>query len=233
MASKAAHPSDDPRVRGWPCGGQHQPGATRNNQYATWMCCAVCGLRLQYHCKGRAQGHTRTAGPSPEIVQEALDELMATTNADDMTEMVVKGKILEISGRMMQNGIRPAMNTVMEERATKGKGKGKTKGRGKMEPEPTCENRRAAAKSQAAPSAAKSQAAPKRSAVPPIEYTEPEEDFIPLPNLETALNRVAVLEERLKAAGLDAEITDWDDIFPDEPDEQMSTSRGSQRASER
>jgi hypothetical protein len=145
----------------------------------------------------------------------------------------VKGKILEISGRMMQSGIRPAMNTVMEERATKGKGKGKTKGRGKMEPELTCENRRAAAKSQAAPSAAKSQAAPKRSPAPPIEYTEPEEDFIPLPNLETALNRVAVLEERLKAAGLEAEIGDWDEISPDEAEEQMSISRGSQRASER
>jgi len=103
-SSKAAAAIDDPRQSGFPCYGQHK-GKTRQNQYATWVVCLKCGIRLEYQTKKAGHGGTRQMGPDPQIIRLALADIEKSMEASEVTMDVVNGKMMEIKGKMLQMGI--------------------------------------------------------------------------------------------------------------------------------
>ncbi|CAK9033190.1 unnamed protein product [Durusdinium trenchii] len=103
-SSKAAAAIDDPRQSGFPCYGQHK-GKTRQNQYATWVVCLKCGIRLEYQTKKAGHGGTRQMGPDPQIIRLALADIDKSMEASEVTMDVVNGKMMEIKGKMLQMGI--------------------------------------------------------------------------------------------------------------------------------
>ena len=98
-------PCDDLRHKGYPCFGVHKPGKTRNNQYATWVACSRCALRLQYVSKGQWHGQDRQRCPEPNLLRATLEELEKTVPAASCTEAIVQGKLMEIKGKMVQSGV--------------------------------------------------------------------------------------------------------------------------------
>ena len=76
----------------------------------------MCGLRLPYEKKKMGHGYTRTAGPPAHHVAMAMEELRSTIPAEDLTESIVKGKIMEIQGRKKVMGEKVKIETQMEER---------------------------------------------------------------------------------------------------------------------
>ena len=97
---------DDPRHHSscYPCYGKHLEGKTMQNQYAKWTNCSKCGLRLTYHKKGHGHGHTRQVGPVPSAVMLAVQELEREIPADQCTEKVFNGKLMELQGKRLQVG---------------------------------------------------------------------------------------------------------------------------------
>ena len=76
----------------------------------------MCGLRLTYEKKKMGHGYTRTAGPPAHHVAMAMEELRSTIPAEDLTESIVKGKIMEIQRRKKVMGEKVKIETQMEER---------------------------------------------------------------------------------------------------------------------
>ena len=103
MKAKVCPPATDmdPRHVGWPCMGQHHPGKERANKFAAWQACSRCGLRLRYITKGTGHGETRAIGPTPEMVNEAQQELREQFTAMEMNEKIFNGKLMELRGRTL------------------------------------------------------------------------------------------------------------------------------------
>ena len=99
---------DDPRVKGFPCFEKHQP-KLRQNQYAQWMTCQKCGIRTNYKPKKGYEGEYRQMGPHPNLIQLALEQLQSTMQAAEVTEKVVNGKLMELKGIQLQNGLTQTM----------------------------------------------------------------------------------------------------------------------------
>ena len=82
------------------------PSRCKANQYAAWMTCLVCGLRLCYKPAPGLTGKTRAAGPTPDVVQQAQKELQQEgwENKDYplFNKHTVEGKIDEINGEIKQ-----------------------------------------------------------------------------------------------------------------------------------
>ncbi|CAE7836823.1 GIP [Symbiodinium sp. CCMP2592] len=120
---------------------------------------SVCGLRLSYDKKKGGHGYSRTAGPPAAHVETALEELRMAMHAEELTESIVKGKIMEVQGRKMTRGEKVRVQTLMEER----------------EPSPsppTCDSRRrqGVKKETGGPTTAPAMASlrPKTGAKPPL-----------------------------------------------------------------
>lgn len=101
--------SQDPRLTEWPCNARHKTGKIRQNQFASWSTCARCGLRLTYEVKPKGHEETRSAGPHPNLVRLALDQLQQSMSANDCTEKIVMGKVMELKGLQMQRGLTETM----------------------------------------------------------------------------------------------------------------------------
>ena len=99
---------DDPRVKGFPCFEKHQP-KLRQNQYAQWMTCQKCGIRTNYKPKKGYEGQTRQMGPHPNLIQLTLEQLQSTMAAADVTEKIANGKLMELKGIQLQNGVSQSM----------------------------------------------------------------------------------------------------------------------------
>eukprot|EP00435_Cladocopium_sp_Y103_P026365 s1426_g6.t1 len=99
---------DDPRVKGFPCHGVHHP-KQRQNQHATWATCATCGLRLSYQSKKNQDGAYRHMGPHPNLMKLALKEIKKEMGADQVTEKIVNGKLMELKGIQLQKGLTETM----------------------------------------------------------------------------------------------------------------------------
>ena len=82
------------------------PGKCKSNQYAAWMTCLVCGLRLCYKPAPGLTGKTRAAGPTPDVVQQAQKELQQEgwkkKDYPLFNKNTVEGKIDEIHGKIKQ-----------------------------------------------------------------------------------------------------------------------------------
>ena len=115
MASKVPAPSQDIRQQGWPCHGNHVPSSEQGNQWGRWVNCGRCGIRLQYTATA-GKGKHRTAGPQPHILKKAIEELQLDYEAENMTEQIMKGKIIEIQGRKLQAGEHVKFKNTMEAR---------------------------------------------------------------------------------------------------------------------
>ncbi|CAE7194809.1 GIP [Symbiodinium natans] len=230
----SAAPFDDPRQSGYPCWTKHTPGNKRENQYATWMACGVCGLRLRYETKG-SRGKTRTAGPTVAVVQEAMDELALEFPTGEVNERMCLGKIREVQGRRMVQNEKVTLETFMEKKAgyTGPRGismspptlfqcKGATAKARALTP-PTCDARRSGSRSSDAAVAAQNGKSTPQESVPRAEL---EEAWMTIQDQE---NKVAALKMRLKEAlGEDAaKDSDLDDA------ENMSTDDSGQRGVER
>ena len=98
-------PCDDIRQKGYPCFGAHKPGKMRTNQYASWMACARCALRLTYVSKGNSHGQDRQSCPEPHLLRATMEELEKSVRADSCTEAIVQGKLMELKGKMVQAGL--------------------------------------------------------------------------------------------------------------------------------
>ncbi|OLP88877.1 hypothetical protein AK812_SmicGene29731 [Symbiodinium microadriaticum] len=61
-------------------------------------------------------GHVEDRGPPAHHVAMAMEELRSTIPAEDLTESIVKGKIMEIQGRKKVMGEKVKIETQMEER---------------------------------------------------------------------------------------------------------------------
>ena len=143
---KTPAPATDPRNLGWPCHGKHLPGKEKGNQFGRWLDCKRCALRIYYKTTKQGHGERRTAGPTPEVVQTAMDELevMAAQGEVAISDTVVKGKIMEVQSRSYLRGYPVPLKTTM--------------GPDKMEM-PTCDSRKAMT-SKAAPTKKPSNAPP-------------------------------------------------------------------------
>ena len=117
MTSKAPAACDDPRKEGFPCFKEHKPGKLRSNQFASWVTCAKCGLRLSYNTKKMGTGGSRQMGPDPNVIRISLADLEKTRAATEITEGIVNGKILEVKGKMLQMGMKTStsVNVTLEE----------------------------------------------------------------------------------------------------------------------
>lgn len=108
---------DDPRRTGFPCFKKHVPGRTRSNQHATWQFCQKCALRLSYHTKNGMEGEYRQMGPHPHLVTLAQEALQTEMEAGQVTEKIFNGKLMELKGKMLQQGLTQTMavNLTLEE----------------------------------------------------------------------------------------------------------------------
>lgn len=106
MAVSPVAAEDDPRLQSncYPCYGKHLEGKVRNNQYATWQSCCRCGLRLMYTKKSAGHGNDRQVGPIPSAVMLAIAELQLEVPAEQCTEKIFNGKLLELQGKRLQSG---------------------------------------------------------------------------------------------------------------------------------
>ena len=109
MAELEASPAEDCRHTGFPCFSSHKPGKQRTNQYATWMACSRCGLRLTYVTKNQAHGNDRQAMPELNLIRATMETLQSTVDAQHCTERLVNGKMMELKGQMLQAGITQTM----------------------------------------------------------------------------------------------------------------------------
>ena len=100
---------DDPRHTGFPCFSKHVSSKARQNKFATWTVCLRCAMRLSYHPKGSADGHSRQMGPHPHLVRMAMQTLEADMAAEMVTEQVVQGKLMELKGLALQRGLTSTM----------------------------------------------------------------------------------------------------------------------------
>lgn len=108
---------DDPRRTGYPCFKKHVPGRTRSNQHATWQTCQKCALRLSYHTKNGMEGEHRQMGPHPHLVSLAQEALQKEMDVSQVDEKVFNGKLMELKGKMLQQGLTQTMavNMTLEE----------------------------------------------------------------------------------------------------------------------
>lgn len=110
MVSREPAACDDPRnMNSYPCFGNHKSGKMRTNQYASWMTCARCGVRLQYTSKGASHGQDRQFQVVPHLLQATLDDLQKTVEPSQCSEQLVNGKMMELKGQMLQVGVTNTM----------------------------------------------------------------------------------------------------------------------------
>ncbi|CAK9031652.1 Uncharacterized protein SCF082_LOCUS19728 [Durusdinium trenchii] len=96
---------DDPRaLSSFPCFGEHKP-KMRQNQYASWTTCQACGLRTSYVSKKDFEGDSRHMGPHPHLISAALEQLRQTMPASQVSEKIVNGKVMELKGIQLQQGL--------------------------------------------------------------------------------------------------------------------------------
>ena len=96
---------DDPRaLSSFPCFGEHKP-KMRQNQYASWTTCQACGLRTSYVSKKDFEGDSRHMGPHPHLISAALEQLRQTMPASQVSEKIVNGKVMELKGTQLQQGL--------------------------------------------------------------------------------------------------------------------------------
>jgi len=99
------------------CPGRPQTGGcnknhdlkSRTNQYATWQACVKCGLRMSYQVKGSGNGEHRHMGPHPNQVMVAMEQLRTHHTAENITEKMVNGKLMELKGIQLQQGLSNSM----------------------------------------------------------------------------------------------------------------------------
>ena len=106
--SQAPCAEDDPRMNGFPCNGSHKP-KRRENQHGMWSTCQACGLRLMYQPKKGSDGQSRHMGPHPNLTRAAMEEISKTTPANQVTERLVNGKLMELKGLQLQRGLTETM----------------------------------------------------------------------------------------------------------------------------
>ncbi|CAE7726305.1 GIP, partial [Symbiodinium sp. CCMP2592] len=87
-----------------------------SSQFASWMACCRCGLRLHDEPK-MSHGKDRTAGATVEAVKEAIDELAEEFPDGAVTEKMCAGKIREVQGRRMVRNEKVVLHTFMEKKA--------------------------------------------------------------------------------------------------------------------
>ena len=108
---------DDPRLLGgFPCYTKHK-SKERRNQHATWKVCTVCGLRTEYQCKSNKTGESRHMGPHPHLVSLALEQIQQQVPANQVQEKMVVGKLMELKGIQLQQGLTEtmALNMTLEQ----------------------------------------------------------------------------------------------------------------------
>ena len=113
VMEREAAPCDDIRHKGYPCFGTHKPGKQRQNQYASWMACARCALRLSYTSKDPHHGKDRQSYPEPHLLRATMEELEKTVSASSCAESLVQGKLMELKGKMVQAGLTNNRSTHM------------------------------------------------------------------------------------------------------------------------
>ena len=95
-------------MSGFPCHGSHKP-KRRENQHGMWSTCQTCGLRLMYQPKKGSDGQSRHMGPHPNLTRAAMEEISKTTPANQVTERLVNGKLMELKGLQLQRGLTETM----------------------------------------------------------------------------------------------------------------------------
>ncbi len=112
----------DPRSKGWPCKDKRNPGPVQNNQYGCWVKCEKCALRLAYKSKKGNVGKHRSCEPIPELVTQAIEELIVQgVTSSTMNKNKMIGKIEELTGKAKQE--RP-VTVPGKKKGPKGRGKG-------------------------------------------------------------------------------------------------------------
>ncbi|CAE7817945.1 RE1 [Symbiodinium sp. CCMP2592] len=152
-------------------------------------------VRLHYVVKRQGHGGSRAGGPTPDVVMEAVAELRDMVASRDMTEKIMKGKILEVQGRRMVAGHRVALTTLMEEREPE-----EPPVRGRQPTPPigsTTQPSRPTGPTltTAALESLESQAPKAR----PKATTRPQEQVVDRRELEEALENIAAQEQKVKA----------------------------------
>ena len=71
--------------------------------------CVKCGLRMSYQVKGSGNGEHRHMGPHPNQVMVAMEQLRTHHTAENITEKMVNGKLMELKGIQLQQGLSNSM----------------------------------------------------------------------------------------------------------------------------